>query len=139
MREGHWAVAERLLQQHAPLEQCDPLGRTPLMLAAAEGHVALIELLLDKGASMERIDRDGVTALGWACLRGRVQAAQCMLDRGAVVNHADKTGRTPLDLAALQVILISIKKHFKLLLILKIFGFTKFDNLKLKLKQVRLI
>ena len=49
VKEGHWAVTERLLQHHAPLEQCDPVGRSPLMLAAAEGHVGLIELLLDKG------------------------------------------------------------------------------------------
>lgn len=49
VKEGHWGVAERMLQNHAPLEQCDSAGRTPLILAASEGHVALIELLLDKG------------------------------------------------------------------------------------------
>lgn len=49
VKEGHWAVSERLLQSHAPLEQCDPVGRSALMLAASEGHVGLIELLLDKG------------------------------------------------------------------------------------------
>ncbi|XP_021931745.1 protein TANC2 isoform X1 [Zootermopsis nevadensis] len=102
VKEGHWAVSERLLQSHAPLEQCDPVGRSALMLAASEGHVGLIELLLDKGACLLRQDREGLTALGWACLRGGVQAAQCLLDRGANVNHADKTGRTPLDLAAFQ-------------------------------------
>lgn len=49
VKEGHWAVSERLLQSHAPLEQCDSVGRSALMLAASEGHVGLIELLLDKG------------------------------------------------------------------------------------------
>lgn len=49
VKEGHWAVAEKLLQSYAPLEQCDPVGHSPLMLAASEGHVGLIELLLDKG------------------------------------------------------------------------------------------
>ncbi|XP_063220744.1 protein TANC2 [Bacillus rossius redtenbacheri] len=102
VKEGHWAVAERLLQHHAPIEQADATGRTPLMLAAIEGHTGVLELLLDKGASLSRQDRDGLSALGWACLRGRLQAAQCLLDRGAEVNLADKTGRTPLDLAAFQ-------------------------------------
>lgn len=101
-REGHWAVAERLLQGRAPLEQCDPSGRTALSLAASEGHVGLIELLLDRGASIDRQDKDGLTALCWSCVRGRVQAAQCLLDRGADISHTDKTGRTPLDLAAFQ-------------------------------------
>lgn len=101
VREGHWAVAERLLQERAPLEQAEGgSGRTPLAIAAAEGHVALVDLLLDRGAAIERADRDGLTPLCWSCVRGRVQTAQCLLDRGASVNHADRVGRTPLDLAA---------------------------------------
>lgn len=49
VKEGHWAVAERLIQNHAAIEQSDGVRRTALILAASEGHVGLIELLLNKG------------------------------------------------------------------------------------------
>ncbi|RZF43710.1 hypothetical protein LSTR_LSTR015249 [Laodelphax striatellus] len=92
VREGHWAVTERLLQQNAAggLDQTDAQGRTALMIAAAEG------------SELSRQDEDGMTALGWACVRGRTQATQVLLDRGAEINQADNTGRIPLDLAAVQ-------------------------------------
>ncbi|CAH2009763.1 unnamed protein product [Acanthoscelides obtectus] len=102
VKEGHWAVAERLIQNYAAIEQCDSVGRTPLMIAAAEGHLGIIELLLDRGADINREDREGLTPLCWACVRGKLQAAQCLIERGADVNHSDKSGRTPLDLAAFQ-------------------------------------
>lgn len=102
VKEGHWAVTERLLQNHADLEQVDPNEKTSLIIAAEEGHVGLIELLLDRNASLAAKDRDGLTAMSWACLRGHLQAAKCLAERNADLQHPDNTGRTPLDLAAYQ-------------------------------------
>ncbi|XP_072382965.1 protein TANC2 isoform X2 [Diabrotica undecimpunctata] len=100
VKEGHWAVAERLIQNHAAIEQCDSTGKSPLMIASSEGHLGIIELLLDRGADINKEDKEGLTPLAWACLRGKLQVAQCLLERGAAINHADKSGRIPLDLAA---------------------------------------
>ncbi|XP_044761328.1 protein TANC2 isoform X3 [Coccinella septempunctata] len=102
VKEGHWAIAEKLLQHQASIEQADKTGKTALMYAASEGFVGLIELLLDKGANIHKEDSDGLTAFCWALLRGRQLAVQCLIERGAKINHTDKMGRTPLDLAAYQ-------------------------------------
>ncbi|XP_055540780.1 protein TANC2 isoform X2 [Wyeomyia smithii] len=102
VKEGHWAIVERLLQNQTDVEQTDSNGKTALMVAAEEGHVGIIELLLNRGASLTTLDKDGLTALSWACLRGKQQAAKCLLERNADKQHVDSTGRTPLDLAAYQ-------------------------------------
>jgi len=101
VEEGHWEVAEYLLQDTATsVDQSDGTGRTALMVAAAEGHLGVMELLLSKGADAKLTDKEGVSALGWACLRGHRLAVTTLLDKGASVNGVDKNGRTPLDLAA---------------------------------------
>ncbi|XP_028135777.1 protein TANC2 isoform X4 [Diabrotica virgifera virgifera] len=100
VKEGHWAVAERLIQNHAAIEQCDSTGKSPLMIASSEGHLGIIELLLDRGADINKEDKEGLAPLAWACLRGKLQVAQCLLERGAAINNPDKSGRIPLDLAA---------------------------------------
>lgn len=88
------------------LEQRDKMGRTALMLAAAEGYTSLIELFLEKGTILESADKDGITALSWACIRGRISAVRYLLEKGADVQTTDSSGKTPLDWAAFQVILV---------------------------------
>ncbi|XP_012155551.1 protein TANC2 isoform X2 [Ceratitis capitata] len=103
VKEGHWAVVEKLIQNGADIDEPVTAARkTPLMIAAEEGHIELLDLLIERGASLEAQDEEGFTALSWACLRGRQPAAKCLMERGCNRNHADNNGRTPLDLAAYQ-------------------------------------
>ncbi|XP_014088490.2 protein TANC2 isoform X1 [Bactrocera oleae] len=103
VKEGHWAVVEKLIQNGADIDEPVTIARkTPLMIAAEEGHIELLELLIERGAALEAQDEEGFTALSWASLRGRQPAAKCLIERGCNRNHADNKGRTPLDLAAYQ-------------------------------------
>ncbi|XP_055856769.1 protein TANC2 isoform X2 [Episyrphus balteatus] len=103
VKEGHWAVAEKLLQNGAQIDEAViPTKKTPLMIAAEEGLIGILELLIDRGASIDSEDSEGFTALSWACLRGRHTAAKCLIEKGCDKEHADNNGRTPLDLAAYQ-------------------------------------
>ncbi|KAM7355053.1 zinc-RING finger and ankyrin repeat domain-containing protein rolling pebbles isoform 2-T2 [Cochliomyia hominivorax] len=103
VKEGHWAVAEKLLQSGADLDEpVSSARKTCLMIAAEEGHLEIMELLIERGATLETQDLEGFTALSWACLRGRQTAAKILIDKGCNKNHADNNGRTALDLAAYQ-------------------------------------
>ncbi|KAM8856304.1 protein TANC1-like isoform 2-T3 [Spinachia spinachia] len=100
VRQGHWQIAEMLLEHGADINISDKQGRTLLMVAACEGHLSTVEFLLSKGASLTSMDKEGLTPLSWACLKGHKNVVQFLVEKGAVIDHTDKNGRTPLDLAA---------------------------------------
>ncbi len=56
----------RLLVKTLGADVRDPLGQTPLMIAAAFGTEAAIKLLVAGGADVKAVSDGGVTALHWA-------------------------------------------------------------------------
>ena len=92
------------LDQNAPANARDRVGRTPLHIAAEHGDLATIGRLLDQGAdvnvqvrSNEARDTDwGNTPLHLAARDGQIGAVQLLLDRGANIDARNDRGVTPL-------------------------------------------
>jgi ankyrin repeat protein len=79
-----------------------PVGATPLYIAAKEGHVAVVKLLLEKGAAIEAKADDGCTPLSIAAFNGHADLVALLLERGAAIEGKHKDSVTPLEMAAQQ-------------------------------------
>ncbi|ETN72542.1 ankyrin repeat protein [Necator americanus] len=81
----------------------DPMGWTPLMIAASAGRVEVVRYLL----SLPQVDvnhrnNNLQTALHYAASRNHAEITHLLLEAGSDVNAADKFGATPLHRAASQ-------------------------------------
>jgi len=99
--EGHWAVAEVLLEA-APdlLEKGDDRGLSALNLAALCGRTEMITRLLERGAKLATGDNENSRPLHNAAARGHLEAVRLLIDRGADATFQDDNGTTPLHFAA---------------------------------------
>jgi uncharacterized protein len=80
-----------------PVDGRNPVGQTPLMIAAESDHADSIELLIERGAGLDLQDNDGWTALIYAARRESASVARALLDHGAQKGIRDHEGRTALD------------------------------------------
>lgn len=71
---GHLAIMELLLAQHAYIDSESPNGTTPLMMAAQYGTGAAVKLLLDAGADAQIKNQLGLTAMDFAQRASRKDA-----------------------------------------------------------------
>ena len=84
------------------IDEGEPTGMNPLMIAAIRGHLRVVEILLEKGADVSAVDDDaGFSPLHCSAAAGQVAATKVLVKAGAdleaVVSSADGT---PLHVAA---------------------------------------
>ena len=73
---GHVAIIELLLEQHAYIDAESPNGTTPLMMAAQYGSPAAVKVLLEAGADPKLKNQLGLTAIDFANRAGRQEVAE---------------------------------------------------------------
>ncbi|KAK9937598.1 hypothetical protein M0R45_014376 [Rubus argutus] len=83
------------------IKEVDPLGWTPLQLAAFRGNLEAIRLLIqwDKSNICYMLDNWGMSALHIAAYKGHIEVMEELIKCRPDTYRADKEGHTPLHLA----------------------------------------
>lgn len=84
-RDGDLDSSKLLLASGAHINDTDPIGSTPLMLAIRNDRTPLALFLIDKGAD-PNIDAAGHVALHFAVARMNHEVVRSLLDHGSKVN-----------------------------------------------------
>lgn len=93
------SILTDLIQSGAKLNQTNPFGQTPLLIACDRTHDRLVRLLLEFGANPNCRDISGQTPLHY-CNRLDYVTVQLLLDAGAPLNTPDTAKRRPLHILA---------------------------------------
>lgn len=89
-RHNDTAALEKLIAAGADVNELDPNGDAPLVMAAYLGHADIVRMLLDAGADLAAVDPGmRATALHAAAYAGRTEAARVLVERGIDI---DKQG-----------------------------------------------
>lgn len=73
---GHVAVMDLLLENHAYIDAASPNGSTPLMMASLYGTASAVKLLLEAGADPLLKNEQGLTAIDFAHRDSRAESAE---------------------------------------------------------------
>jgi ankyrin repeat protein len=92
------AGARTLIAGGANVNELDPNGDAPLVMAAYLGHTEIVKLLLDAGADVAAVDPGmKATALHAAAYAGRTEAARLLIEHGIDIDkQGPKNGYTAL-------------------------------------------
>lgn len=82
------ARVKKLIAEHADVDELDPNGDAPLVMAAYLGHDEIVRLLLDAGADVGAVDPSmHATALHAAAYAGRTGSARLLIEGGVDINR----------------------------------------------------
>lgn len=102
--EEKLALCDVLIQNEPPanINEADPEGKTPLMIAAQKGDVSSIAWLLKHGSDINRTDKQGYHALFYAVESRHMAAVHELLahEPAPTLDIQDNDGRSLLGLAA---------------------------------------
>ena len=98
------AAVGKLIAEGADVNQLDPNGDAPLVMAAYLGHTDIVRALLDAGADLAAVDPSmKATALHAAAYAGRTEAARLLIERGIDIDRqGPRNGYTALHDAIWQ-------------------------------------
>ena len=115
---GNTKKLESMLKDEQPLEERDPTGMTPLMVAAAWGNPEEVRIMLQHGADPACRDVEGDNALHYCALHSRnSDTAELLLAAGIPIDTTNWRGQTPLHLASCVSDSATIKPEFAVTLL----------------------
>jgi len=87
VRDNDEARVKALIAGGADVDELDPSGDAPLVMAAYLGHTGIVRALLEAGADMRAVDPGmRATALHAAAYAGRTEAARLLIQGGVDIN-----------------------------------------------------
>lgn len=99
-RLGKAAEVEKILRAEPAMRDArNPMGATPLHLAATNADIGPLKALLAAGADARARDKEDLTPLHMAAYTDKPEHARLLLEAGADVDAKSAGGRTPLSLA----------------------------------------
>lgn len=99
IQNKRFSKAKQLIRSGAIVNVEDPVGYTPLMVAARKGNEELVKLLLERGADPNAKADDGWTALMSAAAEKHDDVVKLLLAHKAKVNVRADNDEIPLTLA----------------------------------------
>jgi len=97
---GNLEVIQGHIQAGTDLDQKDPYGSTPLIIAATFGKKEVAMALIEGGADLNLTNGDGATPLHSAAFLCRTEIVKALLENGADKTIKNNTGHTAFEIVA---------------------------------------